>query len=582
MKLLWQYLRRYKKLLAGALGLAAVNQVFSLIDPQVFRLIVDRYATRAGEIPPYDFIRGVALLLLAAVGVAFVSRVAKNFQDYYVNVVTQRTGAAMYGRAVEHSFSLPYTVFEDQRSGELLQKLQKARTDSQAFIISAVNTLFLSAIGVLFVLTYAFLVDWRIGTAYLAIIPVLGSITYLISRRIKAAQSSIVKQTAELAGSTTETLRNVELVKSLGLERQETERLNLVNDRILSLELTKVRMIRKLMFLQGTMVNALRSALLLLMLWLIAEDDISLGQFFSLLIYSFFIFNPLAELGTVASQYQEASASLEQLNSVLKLAPEAKPRHPVKIDKVERIAFRGVNFTYGSNSGPHAVHGVTLELTPGKTAAFVGPSGAGKSTLVKLLVGLYHPSQGTMLVNDTDLREMDTEAYRRHLGYVAQETQLFAGTIRENLLFVRPEATDADCLSALKAAAALPIIERGDKGLDTKIGEGGIKISGGERQRLAIARALLREPDFIIFDEATSSLDSLTEAGITQTIRGIAKTRSNLISVSIAHRLSTVMHADTIYVLEKGSVVEHGPHAELLAKGGLYAALWRQQQASAE
>lgn len=580
MRLLWSYLKRHKKLLFGALGLATINQVFSLLDPQIFRLIIDNYATKAGQIPTDQFLRGVLLLLLGTIGVAFISRVAKNFQDYYVNVVTQRAGAAMYGAAVGHSFSLPYTVFEDQRSGELLQKLQKARTDSQTFIIGAVNTVFLSIIGIIFVITYTFWVDWRIGLTYLLIIPVLGSATYLISRRVKAAQASIVKQTAELAGSTTETLRNVELVKSLGLETQETDRLNTVNNRILGLELTKVKMIRKLMFLQGTMINGLRSALMLLMLWLIAAGDITLGQFFSILFYSFFIFNPLSELGTVAGAYQEASASLEQLGEVLKLKPEPKPLEPKPLEKLTTISFEHVAFSYGAAGSNHALHDINLSLSPGDTVAFVGPSGAGKSTLVKLLVGLYRPHLGALKVNGLNITQLDTEAVRRRLGYVAQETQLFAGTIRENLLFVRPQASDEECLGALKAAAALPIIERGGKGLDTKIGEGGIKISGGERQRLAIARALLRQPDLIIFDEATSSLDSITERSITETIKAISNIKPDLITVLIAHRLSTVAHADKIYVLEKGKIVEMGIHAELVKRGGLYAALWREQSAA--
>lgn len=579
MKLLWQYLRGYKKLLWGALALATVNQVFSLLDPQVFRLLIDNYATKVGTIPASEFMKGVILLLLAFISVALVSRIAKNFQDYYVNVITQRTGATMYAAAITHSFSLPYTAFEDQRSGELLQKLQKARTDSQIFIVGAINTVFLSLIGVIFVLTYSFMVDWRIGLTYSLMMPTLGAITYLISKRIKQAQTTIVKQTAELAGSTTETLRNVELVKSLGLENQETGRLNDVNEKILSLELTKVKMIRKLMFIQGTMVNGLRAMLMLLMLWLIANSSITLGQFFSLLFYSFFIFNPLAEFGQVASQYQEASASLEQLNTVLKTPAEPSPINPIAINRIENIKFNNLSFAYGSGNLA-AVSDINLKINPGETVAFVGPSGSGKSTLVKLLVALYSPTAGELLINNADTKEIDLRIYRQHLGYVAQETQLFAGTIRENLLFVRPEASDNDCLSALQAAAAMPIIERGGQGLDTKIGEGGIKISGGERQRLAIARALLRQPDLIIFDEATSSLDSITEAGITKTIKEISKTNSGLMTVLIAHRLSTVMHADYIHVLEKGQIIEQGNHDQLLQKGGLYAALWRQQQAS--
>ncbi len=581
MHLLLTHLKRYKKLLIGALALATVNQVFSLLDPQIFRLIIDNYASRVSELSHGQFLSGVLLLLAGSVGVAFVSRVAKNFQDYYVNVITQRVGAGLYAQSIAHSFSLPYAVFEDQRSGELLQKLQKARNDSQALITSSINIIFLSLVGITFVLVYAFTVQWLIGLTYFLIIPILGTASFFITRKIKKSQLKIVAQTAELAGSTTETLRNVELVKSLGLEAQETQHLNLVNERILQLELTKVKLIRKLSFIQGTLINALRSSILFLMLYFIFQHQISLGQFFSLLFYSFFLFNPLSELGTVATQYQEARASLELLEQILKLPPQPKPAAPTELSALNTISFRGVGFHYESSRTP-AVNNITFELARGQTVAFVGPSGSGKSTLVKLLVGLYQPTEGALLVNEVNVNRIDYESFRQRLGYVSQETQLFAGTIRENLLFVRPQATDAECLAALRQAEALSIIERGGQGLETKIGEGGIKISGGERQRLAIARALLRNPELIIFDEATSSLDSLTEQAITQTIRRIAQVRPNLMTVLVAHRLSTVAHANAIYVLEKGNLIEQGTHSQLVQAGGLYAALWRGQSASAE
>ncbi len=578
MNLLWSYLRRFKKTLALALGLAAVNQIFSLLDPQIFRLIIDRYATRAHELPPNEFLRGTIILLLGAVGVAFVSRVAKNFQDYYVNVIAQRLGAALYGDGVAHAFALPYGVFEDQRSGEVLQKLQKARTDAQAFITSAINIVFLSLVGITFVLGYAFIVHWTIGLTYFLTIPALGLTSFMVSRKIKLAQARIVRQTADLAGSTTETLRNVELVKSLGLEAQETLRLNLVNERILELELAKVKLIRRLSFIQGTTVNALRSGIMLLMLWLIAQGDLTLGQFFSLLFYSFFIFAPLGELGTVATQFQEARASLEALQQVLALKPEPQPSSPIDPGELKTVSFKGVNFSYGS-SKQYSVADISLEVKSGQTIAFVGPSGSGKSTLVKLLVGLYPPTSGTLAINGTPVTQIKRDALKARIGYVSQETQLFSGTIRENLLFVRPEASDNDCLDALTQAAATSLLERGGQGLDSKIGEGGIKLSGGERQRLAIARALLRKPDLIIFDEATSSLDSLTERAITETIHSVSDTHQNLMTILVAHRLATVAHAHQIYVLEHGRIIELGTHLELVRQGGLYTALWRSQQA---
>jgi ATP-binding cassette subfamily B protein len=485
-------------------------------------------------------------------------------------------GAALYEHSIKHSFSLPYVAFEDQRSGELLLKLQKARSDSQMLITSFVGVVFLTSVGIIFVVSYAFIVNWMIGLVYFLIIPSVATAQFYLTRRIKAAQREIVTETASLAGSTTETLRNVELVKSLGLEEQETQRLNAVNSKILALELKKIRLIRALSFLQGTIINAIRSALLLLMMWLIFQKTISFGEFFSLYIYLFFVFGPLGELGTLANTYQETRASMEKLQQILDMKPEERPENPVVVPAMEAIKFENVSFAYSSGS-QSSVEAINVVIPRRNTVAFVGPSGAGKTTMAKLILGLYQPTHGELSINNIDSKTIDFHELRRRIGYVSQETQLFAGTIRENLLFVNPGAKDEDCLEALRGASALAIIERGGLGLDTKIGEGGIKISGGERQRLAIARALLRKPDLIIFDEATSSLDSITEKEITETIKNITFQKPDLITIMIAHRLSTISHADNIYVLERGRLTESGTHHELLNKNGLYSALWREQ-----
>lgn len=577
MKLLLSYILQHKKALALAVVLATINRVFQLLDPQLFRLIIDRYATRANEMDATTFAYGVGGLLLATVGVALVSRIAKNLQDYYTNVVSQRVGTNMYSYSVNHAFSLPYAVFEDQRSGELLQKLQKARLDAQNVIQGAIDTVFLSIIGIIFVMVYAFWLHWSIGLVFALILPTLGTATVILSRKIRQAQKAVVKETASLSGSTTETIRNVALVKSLGLQEQEITRLNAVNEVILQLELKKIRHIRTFSFIQGTLINTLRSALLFLMLWLIFQSIITVGEFFTMLFYSFFIFTPLAELGTVAAQYQEARASSEELKDIMDKESEPKPAKPKRVKKLRQLVFEKVSFKYGAGTG-EAVKDITLQVTAGQTVAFAGPSGSGKTTMMKLILGLYKPTGGTIRFNDIDVHDLDYDDFRRRIGLVAQDAQLFAGTIRENLQFVKPDASEADCLRVMGAAQAMNIIERGDKGLDTKIGEGGLKLSGGERQRLAIARALLRDPELIIFDEATSSLDSLTEKEITKTIQHIEELHPELVTILVAHRLSTISHADTIYVLEKGAIVESGSHEELLARKGLYAAMWREQQ----
>jgi ATP-binding cassette subfamily B protein len=574
MRLLYSYLRRYWTLVVLALVLAAVNQIFSLLDPLIFRRVIDQYATRYRDYTTSQFFRGVSVLLAATVGAAFVSRVAKNFQDYFVNVVTQRLGADLYSDGVRHSLELPYQLFEDQRSGETLGKLQKVRADVEKLIGTAVNTLFTTLVGVIFVMVYAFTVSWIIAPVFLLTIPVLGVLSSLLSRRIKKIQKVIVAETTALAGATTESLRNIELVKSLGLARQEIGRLNATTDKILRLELRKVRSLRFLSFIQGTAVNALRTSILFLMLYLIFAQKISIGQFFSLWIYSFFIFGPLQELGTVINTYRETEASLETFQAILEIPVEAKPASPLALGELNTLTFEDVSFTHQSAAAP-ALSSVSFEVERGETVAFVGPSGSGKTTLVKLLVGLYTPKRGRILYNGKPGTALDLDELRGQIGFVTQDTQLFSGSIRENLLFVNPAATDAECLEVLKKAACDSLLARADRGLDTVIGEGGVKVSGGEKQRLSIARALLRRPRLLVFDEATSSLDSLTEEEITETIREVAS--SQVITILIAHRLSTVLHADTIHVLEHGRVVESGRHDELVEQKGLYYAMWRQQ-----
>jgi ATP-binding cassette subfamily B protein len=555
--------------------LAATNQIFSLLDPLIFRHIIDSYATRYKEYTTAEFFRGVALLLLAAVGVAFVSRVAKNFQDYCVNLITQRLGAQLYSDGIRHSLALPYAVFEDQRSGETLGKLQKARSDTERFVAAAVNVVFTTLVGVVFVMIYAWKVHWSIAPAFLITVPLLGVLSSVLSRRIKQIQKVIVAETTALAGSTTESLRNIELVKSLGLADQEVRRLNGTTQKILKLELKKVRYLRSLSFIQGTAVNFLRTCILFLMLYLIFAQQITVGQFFSLLIYSFFIFGPLQELGNVINIYRETEASMANFEAVLAMPLDAKPENPVAVDRLDEMAFENVSFVHRTASAP-ALTDISFRVSRGETIAFVGPSGAGKTTLVKLLVGLYAPQEGRILYNGHPSSRVDLDRFRERMGLVTQDTQLFSGTIRENLLFVRPDATDEECLTVLHRAAADNLLRRADKGLDTVIGEGGVKVSGGEKQRLSIARALLRRPQLLVFDEATSALDSLTEEEITQTVRKVSSDEDG-ITILIAHRLSTIMHADRIYVLERGRIVEAGRHDELLEQRGLYYAMWRQQ-----
>lgn len=575
MKLLFSYLKKYKGFVFLSLLLATVNQVFSMMDPVILRYIIDDYATKFDHYTQEQFFKGVGVLLALGIGAAFVSRVAKNFQDYYINMITQKLGAQIYADGIKHSLAMPYQVFEDKRSGETLGILQKVRIDVEKLIMMSINVLFATLVGIIFVTIYSFSIHWIIFPVYVVTAPLIGWVSSMMSKRIKKVQKQIVKETTQLAGTTTESLRNIELVKSLGLANQEINRLNNTTVSILGLELKKIRYIRTLSFVQGTMVNFLRTTILFIMMYLIFSKVITAGEFFSLYIYSFFIFGPLQELGNIINTYRETEVSLNNFQDIIDTPLEPKPENPVTIGEIETFAFDNVSFKHQSAS-TKALENITFKTHLGETVAFVGPSGSGKTTLVKLLVGLYRPNEGTIFYNNTPGDEIEFDNLRNQIGFVTQDTQLFAGTIKENLLFVAPKASDEEIMDALHKAACGSLLARANNGIDTMIGEGGVKVSGGEKQRLSIARALLRKPRLLVFDEATSALDSLTEEEISQTIRDVSA-RTDHITILIAHRLSTIMHADTIYVLEKGKIIESGAHSKLIDLKGLYYAMWRQQ-----
>ena len=597
MKVLLKYLKPYKWLVILVLFLAAINIGFSLVDPIIFGKLVNlaNYHQAIGT-PPGNFgwndflftqspvvnragktemIYGVVWLLLASISVAMISRIAKAFQDYFLNLITQKFGATVFTQGLQHAMKLPYQEFEDARSGETLSVLQKVRIDTERFVSSFINILFPVIVGIVFVAFYAFTIDWRLPVIYFGGIFLLTIISNLLSKKVKTIQKKIVTQTNSLAGATTESLRNIELVKSLGLTQQEVVRLNKNTFKILGLELTKVKRIRSISFVQGTFVNTLRQVILFMLLFLIFRGEMDAGQLVTMQIFSFFVFGPLQEIGNIILTYREAQASLENFETLMKKAPEARPANPKHLGEIETLEFNKVAFKH-QTAQVKAIEKISFKVNTGETIAFVGPSGSGKTTLMKLLVGLYRPQEGNIFYNGVDENNIDFEDLRNQIGFVTQDTQLFSGTIRENLLFVNPNANEDDLLDVMYKASCHGLLSRAEKGLDTMIGEGGLKLSGGEKQRLSIARALLRKPKLMIFDEATSSLDSLTEEDITQTIRSVSSER-NQITILIAHRLSTIMHADRIYVLERGVIVETGTHDDLLDEKGLYYAMWRQQ-----
>ncbi|MBS1127439.1 MAG: transporter ATP-binding protein [Nitrospirae bacterium] len=575
MKIIWKYLKPFKGLLFLAMGLAAIAQILELIDPIIFGKIIDNFAVNRGDRTEDELIRGALRLLALAVGVAMMSRLARAFTDYVTRLVVQKFGLSVFDEGLRHTLRLPYHEFEETSSGHVLSVLQKVRTDNERFISSFISTMFSSAVGIAFLIWYAITKHWALIPVFFIGVVVLGSLTGLLSSKIKIIQRAVIKETNKMSGSITESLRNIELVKSLGLTWPEIRRLKTFTKKIFDLEIDKVKRIRTLTFLQSSVLLILRESILFILLWLIFRNLLSTGELISMQFISTRIMFPLQDLGSIILAYREAEASLQIFNELMKKEPEYRPEDPVEIGEIEKLNFDNVSFRY-KKADHDAIEDLSFRVKRGETIAFVGPSGCGKTTLVKLLVGLYTPTKGTIYYDDIPSKDIRYNKMRRQLGFVTQDTQLFSGTIRENLQFVKPDATDEEINEALRKASATELVRCSPKGLDTLLGEGGKMVSGGEKQRLAIARALVRKPNILIFDEATSALDSITEEEITRTLREISSGKQQ-ITLMIAHRLSTIMHADRIYVLEKGKIIEEGMHETLLDKKGLYYAMWRQQ-----
>jgi len=575
MKIIWKYLKPFRGLLFLAMGLAAIAQVLELIDPIIFGKIIDNFAVNTGGRSEHELITGVLKLLALAVGVALLARLAKAFNEYVTRLVVQKFGLSVFDEGLRHTLRLPYHEFEATSSGQVLSLLQKVRNDNERFISSFISIIFSTLVGIAFLIWYSVTMNWAMIPVFLIGIVVLGGLTGLLSQKIKTIQRAVVKETNKMSGAITESLRNIELVKSLGLTYPEIRRLKTFTKKIFDLEMNKVKRIRTLTFIQSSVLLVLKESILFILLWLIFRKMLSPGELISMQFISTRIIFPLQDLGTIILSYREAEASLQIFNDLMQKEPEYRPEEPVEIGDIESLFFDDVSFRY-KNAETDAIENLSFRVKRGETIAFAGPSGCGKSTLVKLLVGLYIPTKGTIYYDDVPAKDIRYNRMRRQLGFVTQETQLFSGTIRENMQFVKPEATDEEIFESLRKASAIKLVENSPQGLDTLLGEGGKMVSGGEKQRLAIARALLRNPRILIFDEATSALDSITEDEITGTLRDISAGKQQII-LMIAHRLSTIMHADRIYVLEKGKIIEEGTHDMLVDKKGLYYAMWRQQ-----
>ncbi|MCC7029043.1 MAG: ABC transporter ATP-binding protein, partial [Chitinophagaceae bacterium] len=423
MKILLHYLSRYKGLVLLSFLLAALNTGFSLLDPVFFGKLFDYIKENYKAVAQNEYILNVLKFIGTMISVAMASRIAKAFQDYTVNTVIQRFGADVYTDGLKRALQLPYQQFEDQRSGETLAVLEKVRIDSEKFMTLFINVLFGVIVSVVFVMIYSFSTYPKLVLIYMVGAILLSALMSVLSKKIKFIQRTIIKETTALAGATTESLRNIELIRSLGLTNQEIKRLNLTTRKILQLELKKVKSIRSLSFVQGTFVNLMRQTILFVLAYLVFKDHLSIGQMITMQFFSFFIFGPLQELGNIILAYREAETSLGNFEKLMHTAVEERPANPKSINKIEELEFKGVSFKH-QTARENALTNISFNVKKGETIAFVGPSGSGKTTLVKLLVGLYKPLEGDLLYNQVSFRDLDIEEFRHQIGFVTQDTQL--------------------------------------------------------------------------------------------------------------------------------------------------------------
>src|SRR6476620_8635854 len=441
MKILWIYLKPHRKLIFLSLLLAATAQLLNLLDPVIFGKIIDTFTVNRNNLPEKELINGVIYWLLIALGIALFARLSKAAQEFITRKAVARFGMNIFNDGLKQTLRLSFQEFEESRSGTTLAVLQKVKTDAERFINSFINVLFASLVGVGFLVWYSLSRNWLLVPVFVVGILLLGSLTGLLSKRIKGIQRSINRQTDKQAGIITESLRNIELVKSLGLTFPEIRRLNEQTMKIFTLEMLKAKKVTSLSFLQGNILNLLKQSILFILLWLIFRKVLSTGELIAMQFISTAIFTPLQDLGNMIILYREADASLKNFDKLMNRPIERRPENSIEVGRLNSLRLDKVVFRHKTASY-NAIDGISFSVKTGQTIAFVGPSGSGKSTLVKLMVGLYKPVSGGIYFNDEPSTDSRYNQLRRQIGFVTQDTQLFAGTNRDNLLFVKPDATD--------------------------------------------------------------------------------------------------------------------------------------------
>lgn len=563
---IFRFMAPYRHLFIAGLVCLFFSSTILLAFPYFTGKLIDAAMGKA----PGFFLQGVNQIALALMAVLGVQSIFSFLRIYFFARVNERAVADIRKQLYRQYISLPMSFFDARRSGELFSRitgdvslLQETFSTTLAELIRQVVVL-AAGLGILFY------TNWKLTLFMLLVIPVIAVAGMVFGKFIRKLSKRTQDTLAEANIVVEETLQSIHTVKGFANEQLEMGRYAKALDRAVSVSLRGANY-------RGAFISFIIFALfggIVMVLWygstLVSQGAMSIGDLTSFVLYTMFIGGSIGGLGDIYSSLQKAVGASERVEEILHEATEythAEGSSPLRLQG--NIHYEGLRFSYPTRKEMEVIKGVDLSVNAGEKVAFVGASGSGKSTMAQLLMRFYNPDQGRILVDGQDVQAYDLIAYRQNLGIVPQEVLLFGGSIRENIAYGKPGASEEEIVQAAKKANAYDFICQFPEGMDTLVGERGVKLSGGQRQRIAIARAILKDPAILILDEATSALDAESEKQVQQALDTLMQGRTTLI---IAHRLSTIRKADKICVIEQGRIAEMGAHEELASlQNGIYS-----------
>jgi subfamily B ATP-binding cassette protein MsbA len=571
MNILWrivEYLKPYRlRLLLAFLfsaGVAAFQGVTAwLVGPVLQEIFIDRNPNM------------LVMLPLVLLGVTALKAMFSYGQSYLMGYVGQWLIADVRQQLFIHIVRLPIRFHDANSSGRLMARVVSDVNEMANAIPSVLKDMFQQGLSFLVLISVAFYRNWELASVLLVLLPLSSYVLIRVGKRIRKLSTRGQESIGSMASVLKEAFTGIKIVKAYGQEVKESERFSLMNRAYRRVQVKS----SQASAISSPMLEVIGACGVAFIIWygggLVIDGEMKSGEFFSFLAALFMAYAPIRKMSGANAGIQRALAGGKRVFSVLDLDSELSKdegKHTLPLI-TRQLEFSNVSFSYEGANEP-SLDRVNLTVRVGEVVALVGASGSGKTTLVSLVPRFYRPTDGHVSIDGMDIRLVDRSSLRRQIGIVSQETVLFDDLIRNNIAYGRPDATEEQIIEAARAAYAWEFIERLPQGLDTFVGENGLKLSGGQRQRLAIARAILRDPPILILDEATSALDSESEKLVQQALANLMKGRTTLV---IAHRLSTVQHADRLVVMQRGHIEEMGTHAELLQKGGLYTRLYQTQ-----